>query len=395
MSKFFDSKNDEKLKTKNADTSLLEQTMQFEKKIYDLEQMLDIAKSFCQNLDFSNLLESIVYICMAQMHVLGAEIYVRDIINNESFKLETSKNIMDSSDLSIDIKSPVAVSLLEIKEPVTLDVLKQKCGDCKAIGILEKLSPTLIVPLIQKNHLNGMLILQERIAIEGDTIYTEYERTQMMSIASLASVAINNAALLEMSSTDMMTHLKLKYYFFNVLTEKIDMAQTQAENLAILMFDIDFFKKFNDTYGHECGDFVLITVAGLIKKSLRDSDIASRYGGEEFTVLLSDTGKKEALLVAERIRSSIDNYDFEYNGQHLHVTISVGVSVFDVEKNPVVLPNEFVNQADKGLYMSKENGRNQVTFFEPKKESKREVKTSAKKSGRIKKTSRKSKADAK
>ena len=352
---------------KSSSQKVIEQTMQYEKRIYDLEQLLDIAKSFCQNLDFSNLLESIVYICMAQMHVLGTEIFVRDLFSNEQFILETAKDFASDEKVSIPVKSSITNQLLSLKKPVTLEELKAAVGDNPNLKIIENLNPTLIVPLIQKNHLNGILLLQERIAIEDDTSYTEYEQSQIMSIASLASVAINNAALLEMSSTDMMTHLKLKYYFFNILTEAIDFAYMKNQNLAVLMFDIDFFKKFNDTYGHECGDFVLISVANLIKKSLRESDVASRYGGEEFTILLPDTGKTEAILVAERIRSTIDEHDFVYNNQHLHVTISVGVSVFDVNTNLVNSPNEFVNQADQGLYMSKSNGRNKVTYFEPKK----------------------------
>lgn len=345
----------------------LEQVVQYEKRIYDLEQLLDIAKSFCQNLDFGNLLESIVYICMAQMHVLGAEIFVRDLITNECFILETDKDFSSDKKVSIPVSTPITAKLLEAKKPITFDELKNAVGECKDLAAIEKLSPTLIVPLIQKNHLNGMLILQERIAIEEDTSYTDYEQSQIMSIASLASVAINNAALMEMSSTDMMTHLKLKYYFFNYLTEAIDSAFLKKENIAVLMFDIDFFKKFNDTYGHECGDFVLISVADIIKKSLRDVDVASRYGGEEFTVLLCDTDKNGAMIVAERIRSAIDEHDFVYNDQHLHVTISVGVSVFDAETNLVNSPNCFVNQADQALYVSKSNGRNRVTYFEHEK----------------------------
>lgn len=344
---------------------VLEQTLQYEKKIYDLEQLLDIAKSFCQNLDFGNLLESIVYISMAQMHVLGAEIFVRNLISNESFILETEKDFMQEKKVEIPVATPITSLLLSEKKPLTLEELKNGIGECEYLEVIEKLNPTLIVPLIQKNHLNGMLILQERISIDDDSSYSEYEQNQIMSIASLASVAINNAALLEMSSTDMMTHLKLKYYFFNILTEAIDAAFLNNQNIAVIMFDIDFFKKFNDTYGHECGDFVLKSVADLIRKNLRDSDVASRYGGEEFTALLTDTGKAEAMLVAERIRSTINEHDFVYNNQHLHVTISGGVSVFDAKTNLVSSPNEFVNQADQGLYMSKNNGRNKVTYFEP------------------------------
>ena len=350
----------------SSQTEVLEQTLQYEKKIYDLEQLLDIAKSFCQNLDFGNLLESIVYICMAQMHVLGAEIFVRDLITNENFVLETSKDFLSDKKTMLPVNTAIATVLLSEKRPLTFEDLKKKCNNCPHLQILESLNPTLVVPLIQKNHLNGMLVLQERIAIDDDSNYSEYEINQIMSIAGLASVAINNAALLEMSSTDMMTHLKLKYYFFNLLTEAIDAAFLNKQHIAVIMFDIDFFKKFNDTYGHECGDFVLKSVADLIRKNLRDSDVASRYGGEEFTALLLDAGKDEAMVVAERIRSTINEHDFVYNNQHLHVTISGGVSVFDAETNLVSSPNEFVNQADQGLYMSKNNGRNRVTFFEPK-----------------------------
>ena len=366
-------KEAEKKEVLKTEKNVLEQTMEYEKKIYDLEQLIDIAKSFCSTLDFKNLLESIVYICMAQMHVLGAEIFVRDLVTNETYILETSKDVNsegNSGKTEIQVNSMLTTILLELKKPVTFEELKKLIPADPSLDILEPLCPTLIIPLIQNQHLNGLLILQERIAIEDDTSYTEYEQNQIMSIASLASVAINNAALLERSSTDMMTHLKLKYYFFNVLSDAIDSAFLTNQQVAVLMFDIDFFKKFNDTYGHECGDFVLINVANIIKSSLRDTDMASRYGGEEFTVLLDKTGKDDAILVAERIRKTIEEFDFVYKEQHLHVTISGGVSVYDAETNFVNSTNELVNQADKALYVSKSNGRNQVSYYEPGKAGK-------------------------
>ncbi len=361
-------KEAEKKEVLKTEKHVLAQTMEYEKRIYDLEQLIDIAKSFCSTLDFKNLLESIVYICMAQMHVLGAEIFVRDLVTNQTYVLETSKEPNSEGKTErteILVNSKLTAILLEIKKPVTYESLKNLIPNDDSLDVLEKLSPTLIVPLIQNQHLNGLLILQERIAIEDDTSYTDYEKSQIMSIASLASVAINNAALLERSSTDMMTHLKLKYYFFNVLSDAIDSAFLTNQQVAVLMFDIDFFKKFNDTYGHECGDFVLINVANIIKSSLRDKDMASRYGGEEFTVLLDRTDKEDAMLVAERIRKKIEEFDFVYKDKHLHVTISGGVSVYDADKNFVNSTNELVNQADQALYVSKSNGRNQVSFYEP------------------------------
>jgi len=361
------------------DNEMLEQTMQYEKRIYDLEQLLDIAQSFCSTLDFKNLLESIVYICMAQMHVLGAEIFTRDLITSENFELRTTNSPLiireeGVDEISFPYSSSITSKLIELNNPVTLDELKAeiKKSDnvddkktCKRIfEIFEDLNPSLIVPLLQGRRLNGILILQERIAIEDDVSYSSYEKHQMMSIATLASVAINNASLIEKTSTDSMTHLRLKYFFFNKLTESLDYAAANNKRVAVLMFDIDFFKKFNDTYGHECGDCILIQVAKLIKENLRESDIASRYGGEEFTVLLENTGKEDAVRIAERIRKSIANYTFQYGGKDLHVTISGGVSLF-WKRNPQRSPAKLVIQADKALYVSKQTGRNKITYFTP------------------------------
>lgn len=307
---------------------------------------------------------------MAQMRVTNAGIFVLDILNSEYFQLETKQSVLDpQSNLKYQIPytDPVITTLSEEKRPVTLDYLLENSPHTTVGEMLKSLTPTLIVPLIQKNHINGILFLGERFTFEpgSDISYTDYEKDLIQNIASLGAIAINNSALIERSSTDMMTQLKLKYYFFNVLTEKLDNAMTQKIPLAILMFDIDFFKHFNDTYGHECGDYVLKQVAHLIKTGLRDDDLASRYGGEEFTVLLNDTKKNDAVQIAERIRSTIENFDFTFNDQHMKVTISCGVSVFDHKTNPVTVAAQIVNQADQGLYMSKHNGRNRVTYAPP------------------------------
>ena len=106
-------------------------------------------------------------------------------------------------------------------------------------------------------------------------------------------------------------------------------------------------------------------VASLIKGSIRSQDLASRYGGEEFTVLLSDTNKKDAVFIADRIRKNIEAYDFEYENKHMKVTVSGGVAVFSSETNPVKSAKALVDQADQALYVSKRNGRNRVTFADP------------------------------
>lgn len=350
--------------------TIKEISAEYEKRIYDLEQLLDISRSFCSTLEGSKLLESIVFFCMAQMHVTDAGIFVLDFLNSETFTLETKQNAVQlygEKKLVISASDPVVTYLSEEKQPVTLSSLAEKYPDSPATEIFKQLQPTLIIPLIQKNHVNGILFLGERFSLEpdSDSSYTDYEKDLILNIASLASISINNTTMIERSSTDMMTGLKLKYFFFNTLSEKLDQAMAEKLPLAVLMFDIDFFKHFNDTYGHECGDYVLKEVAHIIKSNLREIDLASRYGGEEFTVLLNETGKEDAVMVAERIRASIESHDFVFNDKRMKVTISVGVSVFNHKTNPILIPAKLVNQADHGLYMSKHNGRNRVTYAPP------------------------------
>lgn len=342
---------------------------EYEKRIFDLNQLLEISRSLCSTLEFSTLIESILYTCMGQFHVLGAGIFVLNALDADSFHLDSNYNGIDPNpniSYIIPTSNPV-VSLLETSNKVyTVDELVDNLPDSTDLNMITTLKPSLIIPLVQHNHLNGILLLGERITLADDASYTDYEKEQLTVIASLASIAINNAALLERSSTDMMTHLKLKYFFYNVLTDKLDNALANEGSLSVIMFDIDFFKRFNDTYGHACGDYVLQTVAKIIKSNIRDKDMASRYGGEEFTVLLNETKTEDAMIVAERIRSKVEQFDFCYEDQHVKVTISLGVSTFDKQLNPVTSPKLLVDQADQALYVSKRSGRNRVTFADPK-----------------------------
>ncbi len=345
-----------------------ELTARYEKRLYDLQQLLEVARSLCSTLDYPTLIESILYTCMCQMRVLGAGIFVLDDFETESFSLNNNYTGMDlNSDIEyvIPVSSPLIPILSEKEKVFTVRDIQRLLPE-EPLEQIYSLKPSLIVPLFQKNRVNGILLLGERMDLGGGTSFDDYDKKQILSISSLASMAINNASLLERSSTDMMTRLKLKYYFFNQLTDRLDLAVTQGLPVGVIMFDIDHFKNFNDTYGHACGDYVLITVAKIIKNSIRTQDMASRYGGEEFTVMLPNTLKEDAMQVAERIRTNIESAIFNYENKQMRVTISGGVSVFDVEKNPVSSAKEFVEQADKALYASKTSGRNRITFADKK-----------------------------
>lgn len=338
---------------------------QYEKKIYDLKTLLEISRSLCSTIEFSQLIESILYTCMGQFRVLGAGIFVPEPLDSDYFVLNRNYNGLEldpNVTYRISVSNPLINVITKNDRVFTIDELKAELPAYADLEPISSLKPSLIVPLVQRNHLDGILVLGEKISLPEEQGYSSYEKELILTIASLAAVAIYNSTLLERSSTDMMTHLKLKYFFYNVLTDKIDAAMAQNLPLAVIMFDIDFFKRFNDTYGHACGDYVLQTVAKIIRSCIRSCDLASRYGGEEFTVMLDKTGKDDAMTVAERIRQHVEEYDFCYENQHVKVTISIGVTVFDSEKNLVSSPKQLVDQADQALYVSKRSGRNRVTF---------------------------------
>ena len=211
---------------------------------------------------------------------------------------------------------------------------------------------------MSKGEINGIIILGDRI---NDELFIESEIEYILNIASLAGIAINNARLYEMATTDMMTKLKIHHYFQTILIEEINRSTKYDRPLSLIMADIDHFKQFNDKYGHVAGDEVLKNVASVFKENIRLIDIGARYGGEEFAVILPKTDINEAIIVAERIRSSIESSSLRFNEEVLNVTISVGVAQFD----PAIdnTKQSFIERADRALYISKEEGRNRVSFL--------------------------------
>lgn len=334
----------------------------FEKQIYDLKQLLEISKSLNSVIDFSTLIEAILYTCMGQMKTLGVAIFTKKNFDATCFHLNRNYCGFELEN-DFEYAIPEDHSLIKLLNSqnicVTIEDIKANLEIDSAVNSLIALKPTLIVPLKTKNHINGMLVLGEQITSEP---YSAYEKELILNIASLASIAISNAALLEMTTTDMMTHLKLKHYFYTVLMEKLEISNSQKMPLSVLMLDIDFFKRFNDTYGHSCGDVVLQMVSKIIQQNTRNQDMAARYGGEEFVIMLCDTPIATAQKIAERIRNSIANLDILYDGQHLSLTISIGVSEYTPEVDTTA--RVLVDRADKALYNAKQTGRNKVSLAE-------------------------------
>ena len=170
--------------------------------------------------------------------------------------------------------------------------------------------------------------------------------------------ALERVKLYNLAVEDGLTKLFVVRHFKDLLSREIEQTKSSNKPLSIILSDIDHFKHINDTYGHLAGDFILREVANMFKSSCRESDIAGRYGGEEFIILLQDTNRDGAVEFAERLRKLIEGLTFEYNNINLKITISFGVAEFKNDKSP----EELIKRSDEALYVAKETGRNKVCF---------------------------------
>lgn len=184
-------------------------------------------------------------------------------------------------------------------------------------------------------------------------------------IYDVTSVAVNkrqlesaNTQLQELALRDGLTGLLNRRHWEQCLEREFSRHLRYERPASLVMFDIDHFKTFNDTYGHQLGDEVIREVARLTRLFARETDFAGRYGGEEFVVLLPDTAIAGASQFAERLRSAIAGLQIDHEGQVLHVTVSLGVASLDES-----MPNHtlLIEAADKALYQSKEKGRDCTT----------------------------------
>ena len=171
-----------------------------------------------------------------------------------------------------------------------------------------------------------------------------------------------NEQLSQLSRTDRLTGLNNRGYWEEQLRLVYARHQRHGTQTALVIFDIDHFKKVNDTYGHQAGDKVICAVANEVKRQCRDTDISGRYGGEEFVVLLPDVDSKGAYAFAERLRKAVGALSVVHQDQEIRFTISLGISDLSRPLNGYQM---LLEHADQALYQSKGNGRNQTTLYEP------------------------------
>ena len=301
-----------------------------------------------------SLLSSFVEYHVAGIYFASPDDFSENILYIDTLGRNLSKNLLSDIQYDFfrkleDIK-PIRDNKFEVVRMLLGKEMDYSFNDMKS---------KIIIPLVFDKKLIGGICFYSR----SDTDYASFRFFDIM-ISELLAIFKMKYQYTEkefMSVLDGLTGLYNRRQFELGLEQEFNRTKRHPADFSLAILDIDFFKKVNDTYGHQYGDYVLKTVSDLMKSSFRKTDLLYRYGGEELVMIMPETNIEGAMIPVQRLRKAIEDYAFEYNGVKAKVTASIGLTMNFVEfKNAT----ELLKSADEALYKAKESGRNRVIAHE-------------------------------
>ncbi len=266
---------------------------------------------------------------------------------------------------------PFALKLVEIGKPFVIEEARDLLGEYDEYKALAESGVELCVPLVKEGDetelvdVKGLLCLGKKF---NRLKFTREDLEFLALLGSMVAISLHNAQLYHRSIFDELTQVYSRGHFDVYLSQEIERArrygrpdetgELEALHVSLVMFDLDDFKKVNDTYGHQVGDVVLRQMAQLVRNKIRSADVVARYGGEEFVIVLPETTKANAVRAAERLRRAIENNKIatrEFGD--LSITVSIGVSTYPVD---ALDGHALVRAADQALYKAKGAGKNRI-----------------------------------
>ncbi len=320
----------------------------YEKWWLERELIVNIFNDLVSEKDYEVLLEKIVN---ATTKILNTDRTTLFIYDGEKLVSKIAEGI--DQEISLKIGEGVAGRCALKREIITLNEVKSDTGIKILINDYE-IKNLICAPIVYKKRLLGVI---ESFNKAGS--FTSRDKNLISYLADAAAIALNNAqtflALERLSITDPLTQLYNRAFFIRSLEKEIIRLNRYNGDLSILFIDVDDFKKLNDTYGHTVGDIVLKEFANIIRSSLRDVDIAARFGGEEFVIMLPNTGREGAYTTAIRLQNILR--DTSLAG--LTITVSIGISTYSEGLNAKSL----IDRADKAMYRVKKTEKGKISFW--------------------------------
>ncbi|MBU2063490.1 MAG: sensor domain-containing diguanylate cyclase [Candidatus Omnitrophica bacterium] len=346
---------------------------------YDYQKILqEVCQSLISMLDLEQLLDSILHLIIQTIDVDKVAIFLEDE-DKFSYKIKASFDIDEQLKETLIIHNNEKI--VERLKQETRILVKEELSQFETKETVKILfdkftviDAELIAPIFFKDHLLGLIVLSRK---RTKHMYNQGDIDVLNAFVAEVSVAIENARLYGEAIVDGLTRTFQHNYFYMRLKEEVARVKRYKRPIALLMIDIDHFKNFNDTYGHQAGDLILRNIGNILKTKLRNVDIAARYGGEEFSVILTDLGSAtvdknyrqeiikrhmhDAILVAERLRKAVEDVTIEFEDKRLNITISIGIAYYDGADDKVNA-EQLVKKADRALYQAKQDGRNRIVF---------------------------------
>lgn len=323
-------------------------------KIYQISTSQQDLQNTCNSIAdiFANVLEfDLSMILLTEEERIKLFVYVYSPITREFF-MDAKKRMIDEYKKKTGIKD-IARDNAEVE---LCDPERNMLKETKEM----KLKGFESVLMESKGDKFGMFTMAR-----SEKPFTPDEIKTCHLVAGQSSIVIDNIRMNEkikrFAVADGLTGLYNHRYFQEQLEKEYSRARRFNLSLSLIMLDIDHFKLLNDSYGHQQGDVVLKGVANILRRSVRDIDLVARYGGEEFVVILPETPKKNAVIVAERIRASVEGAGFEHDGGVLEATASLGVSGHP--DDDITTQLDLIAKADEAMYKAKREGRNLVRLF--------------------------------
>lgn len=345
------SNNSAQFKLNNILNDLLMKSV-FSNEFRNLSDFLNYERILVEKL-FS-LFSSFVEYNVAGVYFASPDDFAENIIYIDTLGRNLSKNLL--SDISYDFFRTMEEhkSVKEFKFEVVRMLLGKEL-DYQFTDLTSKI----VIPLIFDKKLIGGICFYTR----HDVDYSSFRYFDIM-ISELLAIFKMKYQYTEkefMSVLDGLTGLYNRRQFEIGLEQEHNRTKRHPSDFSLAILDIDFFKKVNDTYGHQYGDYVLKTVADLMKQSFRKTDLLYRYGGEELVMIMPETNIEGAVIPVQRLRRMVEEYDFDYNGVKAKVTVSIGLTM---NYPDLATAADVLKSADEALYRAKEEGRNRVILHE-------------------------------
>jgi len=358
-----------KLAAVNIHNCLLYEQSKREKKeqtkiIHNLSLLYNIGRALNHIDDLKKLLRYILRQALAVAHAEKGSIMLYDA-ESDCLQIRVIEGLADEVLLEkinngeVETKSfkpgeGVAGQVFKTGKPILINRTDQ---DDRFVGSGRSFANSIAcIPMIVYKDVIGVINVTNKL---DNTDFTNDDVNLLRMVADQAAVAINKAQLWEMAVSDSLTGLYIRRYFMVRFTDEHKRAKRYGKTFSVVMCDIDYFKNVNDTYGHQMGDMVLRTLGKSLQENIREVDVAGRYGGEEFVLLLPETPKEGAKVTAERLRERVAQLEFE---KIPGITISLGIATFPEDADNI---DQLIQCADKALYQAKHDGRNRVCAFSP------------------------------